>query len=256
MSVNDEINAAYQRGDNVAALAMGLGYSESDAIRIAYNMQSGTYIDQDDKPGQYYTRQGGQIVEHETTSISEYRRLWAAEIDMILQGFYRDGLSILEAGVGEATTLRYLAELNRGDNFSYSGCDLSSDRIAHGLKYLSQNDITAKLFVADIYDLPVCDNAYDVVYTSHSIEPNGYRGEARAIAELYRVAREAVVLVEPDWNMADCLGKLRMTRNNYAAKCIDACGELGLEVILYRPMRVFRSKLNPGSAIAIKKVTK
>lgn len=50
--------------------------------------------------------------------------------------------------------------------------------------------------------MPLKDNSIDIVYTSHSIEPNGGR-EEEALEELYRVANKYLILLEPDYELAN-----------------------------------------------------
>lgn len=57
------------------------------------------------------------------------------------------------------------------------------------------------LFVADMFKMPIADDAVDVVYTVHSMEPNGGR-EEELLDELYRITGKYLILVEPDYERA------------------------------------------------------
>lgn len=94
------------------------------------------------------------------------------------------------------------------------GFDISWSRIQAGRNWLRENQISAHLFVADLFNMPIADNAVDVVYTAHSLEPNGGR-ESAAISECLRIARKAVVLVEPIYELAPEAAQLRMASHGY-----------------------------------------
>jgi ubiquinone/menaquinone biosynthesis C-methylase UbiE len=100
---------------------------------------------------------------------------WCAQLAEILSPFVTEHSSILEAGCGEATTLAgILQQLSSGGGCKL-GFDISWSRCAEGLDWLSENGVSARLFVADLFDIPLEDQTVDVVYTSHSVEPNGGR---------------------------------------------------------------------------------
>ena len=71
----------------------------------------------------------------------------------------------------------------------------------------------------------VLDNAIDVVYTSHSIEPNGGR-EEEALLELYRIAKKYVVLLEPCYEKASSAARKRMEKHNYITNLFDTVNKL------------------------------
>ncbi|HOL80730.1 MAG TPA: class I SAM-dependent methyltransferase, partial [Ignavibacteriales bacterium] len=93
----------------------------------------------------------------------------------------------IEIGVGEATTLSYLIKQLNNQNLNIFGFDISWSRLKFAkelTKYLQIENVN--LFVADLFNIPLNDNSIDIVYTNHSIEPNGGR-EEEALKELYRI---------------------------------------------------------------------
>ena len=53
------------------------------------------------------------------------------------------------------------------------------------------------------------DKSVDVVYTAHSLEPNGGR-ELEAVKELLRITSKRLILIEPSYELADKECKIRM----------------------------------------------
>ena len=110
----------------------------------------------------------------------------------------------------------------------------------------------ATLFVADLFNIPLKDDSIDLVYSSHSLEPNGGR-EDDAVRECLRVAKDYVVLIEPIYEFASPEGQKRMEENGYIKGLKRIVENHGAEVVEYRPLPVFANPLNPSGLIVIKK---
>jgi len=232
------MHAAYARGENAMAYARqtagSLGNSPVSAL-IAYDLQAGTYIS------------GAR-------ANPEGRVRWCGQLSKILDPYITEQSSILEVGCGEATTLAgVLKYLSKAPKHAL-GFDISWSRCAEGLGWLSENEVEAKLFVADLFDIPLEDASVDVVYTSHSLEPNGGREEA-AICELMRVARRAVVLVEPIYELASSEAQSRMHAHGYVRGLKETAESLGAIVIDYRLLGYSANPLNPSGLVLIEKKT-
>lgn len=230
------MRAAYARGENVMAYARqtagALGNSPV-ATLIAYDLQVGTYI-----AGARANPEG--------------RVRWCGQLSKILDPYITAQSSILEVGCGEATTLagvlKYLSNVPKhalGFNISWSRC-------AEGLGWVSENEASARLFVADLFDIPLEDESVDVVYTSHSLEPNGGR-EEDAIRELMRVARRAVVLVEPIYELASSEAQSRMHAHGYVRSLKDTAERLRANVADHRLLDYTANPLNPSGLVLIEK---
>lgn len=134
------------------------------------------------------------------------------------------------------------------------GFDLSWSRVAYGLRYLSEKQIQGSLFVADLFNIPLADESIDIVYTSHSLEPNGGR-EKEAIKELLRVARHAVVLIEPIYELASPEAQERMRYHGYIRGLKDVATQLGAVVTNYKLLDFTANPLNPSGLLLLEKAT-
>ena len=161
--------------------------------------------------------------------------------------------NILEVGVGEGTTLGPLFQfLDCKPNKVY-GFDLSWSRIKYANKLLKELGIeNVKLFTGNLFSIPIKDNSIDIVYTSHSIEPNGGK-EKDALIELYRITNKYLVLLEPSYEFASIQAKERMLSHGYVTKLFSAALELGFNVIEHRLFEISSNPLNPTGLIIIKK---
>lgn len=235
-----KMRLAYQRGENAMACAREiLGESENSLIAtlISYDLQAGSYISA-------------------VKNNPEFQERWCHQVASIVNPLIKDKkqFTLLEVGCGEATTLRGVIEkLSHVPEYSL-GFDLSWSRVAHGLHYLSEKQIQASLFVADLFNIPLADDSIDIVYTSHSLEPNGGR-EKEAIKELLRVARHAVVLIEPIYELASPEAQERMRYHGYIRGLKDVATQLGAVVTNYKLLDFTPNPLNPSGLLLLEKAT-
>jgi uncharacterized protein YbaR (Trm112 family) len=118
---------------------------------------------------------------------------------------------------------------------------------------LCEQSQKAELFVGDLLNIPLADHSIDVVYSSHSLEPNGGR-EEEAIAECLRVARRAVVLIEPLYELASSEAQARMRHHGYVRGLRETADRLGAEVMDYRLLECVSNPLNPSGVLSLRKV--
>jgi SAM-dependent methyltransferase len=230
------MRAAYTNGENVMEYARQtesvLGNSPI-ATLIAYDLQAGSYISG-------------------VRANPEARVRWCAQLADILNPYITTQSTVLEVGCGEATTLAGVLNRLSSSPRHALGFDISWSRCAHGLSWLAENAASADLFVADLFEIPLADSSVDVVYTSHSLEPNGGREEA-AIKELMRVARRAVVLVEPVYELANAEAQARMRKHGYVRDLKKTAEALGATVTDYRLIDYCGNPLNPSGLVLIDK---
>lgn len=230
------MRAAYARGENVMAwarAATGGDRNSALAILIAYDLQAGTYS-------------------AAARSAPDVRAKWCAEMAELLAPSLTPDDSVLEVGCGEATTLAGVLQRLPQRPREALGFDISWSRCREGGHWLAQHRVHARLFVADLFHIPLADSSIDVVYTSHSLEPNGGMEEA-AIRELLRVARKEVVLVEPIYELASAAGRERMAAHGYVRGLKAAAEKQGAVVVEHRLLELLLQPLNPSGVIRLRK---
>ena len=207
---------------------------ESKCIEISYDFQTGSYVDALNNKNYF-----------------EQKMSYVAKIVKTILELCMPS-SILEAGVGEATTLAYVAKyLNRDSN--YYGFDMSWSRAWYARKFLHKNGLgNANICTGDLLNIPCRSNSIDVVYTSHSIEPN--RGsEETILKELYRVTKKFLILLEPGYEFATKEGMKRMDRLGYCKNLKEISLSLGYSVIRHELFASEMNPLNPTAIIVIEK---
>lgn len=229
-----ELKKLHKDGINITDFLLNKGFPKSEAISISYDLQAGSYT---------------KIVDANTDFTYKYTE----EIAEIINHLSSTYLSLMEAGVGEATTLANVYDKLNARNILSLGFDISLSRIFYAQKYFSRGSRgNANLFVGDLFNIPLEDNSVDIVYTSHSIEPNGGL-EAEALSELFRVTRKYLIVIEPSYEYATTEGKLRMDRLGYVKDLHKIAEGLGMNVIEYKLKKVCSNKLNPTAILIIEK---
>ena len=257
MKMNDlnKIKEIYEGGGNIVKWIKeqeNRAENSVDDILISYDFQAGTYYDlYVNKATDYnYDLEHGKIAE----TISSY----LDRICLERESMSSHGLSIMECGVGEATT--FSGVLKRLDISKLSrilGFDVSWSRIKYAdkcLKKMNTEEIYHKvqLFTADMFQIPMKDNSIDLVYTAYSVEPNGGK-EKENLEELYRVTGEYLILVEPAFELAGEDARKRMLEHGYVTQLYDTAFKLGYHVLSYELLHADINQLNPTGVMIIKK---
>ena len=235
-SILSEIKNIYQGGGNILQYfraAEGTTYNKPESILISYDYQAGSYTANYKRNPANYHKYAKQI-------IGEIERLGSFG-------------SIMEAGVGEATTFKQVISNIALPGEKCFGFDISWSRLKIGKDFLAEDDLFGQqLFVAGLSSIPLADNSIDLVYTSHSIEPNS-GNEKPILEELYRVTGNYLVLFEPDYKFASEQAKKRMDEHAYVKNLANVASELGYNVTKWEPLEFSINPLNPTSVIVIKK---
>lgn len=230
------MRTAYGRGENAMAHArtqLGGQANTSEATLIAYDLQAGSYT----------SRVRRSRVENDR---------WCRQLADVLAPDFPQGGSLLEVGVGEATTLATVARMLGPRPGSISGFDLSWSRCAEARAWLREESVNADVFVGDLFAIPLADASVDVVYTSHSLEPNGGR-EREALRELLRVTRRRLVLCECLYELAPEQAQARMREHGYVRGLAETLRSLGAEVKECRLLPYSPNPLNPSGVIVVEK---
>ncbi|MBI4648846.1 MAG: methyltransferase domain-containing protein [Bacteroidia bacterium] len=231
-----KIKELYSKGENIIQYLKNLEGSEINTpedILIGYDFQAGIYI--------------------KRYSLNlEYRKKYCQALAKIIERL-GPAKSLIEAGVGEATTLGLLLQMLNTHPSAIFGFDISWSRLKFAKGLLNDfNFKTVKLFTANLFEIPLPDNSVDIVYTSHSIEPNGGQ-EGPVLKELYRITRKYLILLEPAYELANEEAKERIRRYGFVTNLYSTAKELGYKIIEYRLFDVSLNPLNTTGLIIIEK---
>ncbi|HEX6911933.1 MAG TPA: methyltransferase domain-containing protein [Longimicrobium sp.] len=236
LSVQD-IKGTYERGGNVMALFReleGADHNSLRAIQTSYDLQAGSYIRRLERDPAY-----DDLMERYTASVAR-----------LLDGL--GPASLMEAGVGEATILgKVVTKLARRPE-TVLGFDISWSRVAYGRRHARGRGLRPHLFLGDLSRIPLEDGSVDVVYTSHSIEPNRGR-EREMITELHRVARRWLVLLEPSNELGSEETRAHIEKHRYCTDLGRHARELGLDVVEHRLFDFCHAAHNQTALLVIRK---
>lgn len=231
-----KIKELYSENENIIAYLKKKNNKEQNTLEdilISYDFQAGAYT---------------QGYKENPTHKDEYCTYISAVLDNL--GEYN---SIVEAGVGEATTLGIVLSKVKRKPKQFYGFDISWSRIKYANTFMEELGFEdVELFTGDLFNMPLKDNSIDIVYTSHSIEPNGGR-EEDALKELYRVANKYLVLLEPSYELANEEAQKRMKEHGYVTELLCTAQRLGYKIIEHRLFDVSANPLNPTGLLIIEK---
>ncbi|MCB9025426.1 MAG: methyltransferase domain-containing protein [Bdellovibrionaceae bacterium] len=232
-----KISDIYKEGKNITQYInemKGAKYNDTESILIAYEFQSGSY---------------SEIARKNSKFRQEYTNKIAEVIDSL------EADTICEVGVGEATTLSGVVKQLKRSPAVICGFDLSWSRIKYAQKFCIEEGLSNKsthLFSADMFAIPLEDKCLDLLYTSHSLEPNRGR-EEEALRELIRVARKWIVLLEPSYELAGEEQRERMDKLGYVRDLPGTLERLGATVVEHKLFEIHSNPLNK-TALTIAKM--
>ncbi len=239
IKILDRIKELYSSGGNLIQYLKSLNVDSNNSLEdilISYDFQAGVYT-------------------KKAMNDPDFRNEICQNLASVLDELTPFD-SILEIGVGEATTLGKLLLFLKNNPERIFGFDLSWSRIKYARKFLSQLNLkdqsNIQLSTGDLFNAPFGDHSIDIVYTAHSLEPNG-GSEEKALKELYRIAKKYVVLLEPAYELASKEAQERMRDHGYVTDLYGTAQRLGYEVLTYRLFQPISNPLNPTGLMIIKK---
>lgn len=198
-----------------------------------------------------YDRQAGSYVRR-CEEDPDSNQKWIQQVSDHLNDVIPRPGSLLEVGVGEATTLAGVIPRLKHKPLQIFGFDLSWSRLRVAQNWAESHGVTAEFFVGDLKSIPLANNSVDVVYSSHSLEPNrGFEGQI--IKECLRVAKTALVLFEPRYEMANSDRKARMDRFGYVQNLTEAASQVGGRIVLDEILPFSPNPENPSGVLVIRK---
>ena len=234
-----EIRALYDRGENVTRWIQAREEADTNsvtAILYSYDAQAGSYVDALREPAARALKQ-------------DLGRELGAILDKLAPG------SLLEAGIGEGTSLApVLAHMSK-QPAKVLGFDLSLSRLLFARRHLTENGYeNVKLFTGDLERIPLASESVDVVLTIHAIEPNHGR-ESAILSELLRVTRKHLVMIEPSYELASAEAQARMDRLGYVRGFPENLKGLGHPARVIERWSHNANPLNEAALIVVDKVS-
>lgn len=207
-----------------------------EAILISYDLQAGSYTERHQQDPDFR---------------ANYMKRLA---DLILEYDIRG--KILEPGVGEANSLvALLNHLPSGRFEQIHGFDLSWSRSKYARAFCDENGYkNAIITTGDLFHMPFIDDHFDLVFTTHAVEPNGGH-EKEILQELYRVTRQWLILLEPAYELSDAESQARMRRLGYVTNLYQTAIDLGYDVICHELYGRYFKAVNQTGITIIKKKT-
>jgi SAM-dependent methyltransferase len=212
---------------------LGVEVNTPEIIEIAYDLQAGSYIENalNDPSGfRRYCDELASVLKDACREISGYR-------------------TILDIGTGEMTVLSAVAARAFSEHHVLFACDISFSRLVKGREFVRKHVkcATIRPLVADFLELPFLDKSLDILMSTHALEPNGGK-EIAALTEIFRVAKQLVILFEPSYENNSPDGQRRMDALGYVKGLPQAIEKARGKIVFSRQIMnngFLNSPLNP-----------
>lgn len=232
-----EVAARLERGENVMAWIRGeegIADNSLSAIEYSYDAQAGSYTAALENP-----------------QLRELKEQIGARLAAQLDAW--EPFSLLEAGIGEATSLAPVVGAMRRKPQHVLGFDLSLSRLLYARQNLvARNVDRPELFVAELGRIPLADASVDVVVTVHAVEPNHGREEA-IVGELLRVTARRLIMIEPSYELGGSATRARIERFGYVRDLPGVLRRLGVETFSVERWGLDANPENEAAIIVVEK---
>lgn len=223
--------AAFERDESITEALTSASIArlgDASLIEVMYEAQAGAYTSDLAKPN----------VAKYTQAVAEVFADWINRHH-----------TVLDVGTGEGN--RLIAALQHADHLGrVRAVDIAWSRLSWAVANAIHAEVSIEVAVADTARLPMPDRSVDWVLSIHALEPNRGR-EAKLLAEMGRVARIGLLLIEPDYEIATQAQRERMTRLGFVRDIRGAAAEAGLHIIHDYPLPVNDNHDNPASVFVM-----
>lgn len=206
----------------------------SEILELIYDLQAGSYTK--------FANEKKDFLNAFTSEISEQ-----------IKPFLDPRFSVLDCGIGEATTTRLICDqLNLSSEIL--GIDSSWSRLSFAQANTSGVP-NIRLAVANIMQIPLQDNSVDCAISIHAIEPN-FGKELQMISEMCRISKKLVISIEPEFETASIEQQDRMSKLGYAKNIRSSAMSVGLQLLKIHSMSQNSSTLNRATIFIWQKISK
>ncbi len=182
-------------------------------------------------------------------SFKEARDIYL-EIDSLLK--LKNKIKILEVGAGNCINL-YNLKLRYDDKIELFGLDISENRIKVAKEYFGSKLDNIEFTITSITSQTKFDNnEFDIVFSMHCLEQISYNSH-EAVAEMYRITKYKLLMVEPVFENGNFLQKLYLIDSDHNRTLLKNILELQLPIVENKALSIQSNPSNQSSFLKIEK---
>ncbi len=231
-----DLRREYAAGRNLMELmrrSREMQTNDETAILYSYDLQAGSYV-----------------ADLKNPAMSELKKKTGAKLAQLFTELGAD--VVCEAGVGEATTLAEVVGAAPA-SMHFLGFDISLSRLLFARTHLGIRGAKGvTLFTGALGSIPLPDDSVDLVYTFHSIEPNGGR-EREVLTELLRVTKHHLVLVEPSNELGSERTQRHIEQHGYVKNVRATLEAMGCDVLRFERWELDSDDANEAALTVVQK---
>ena len=166
-----------------------------------------------------------------TTTSRAFRRLSLKGLEEIIRK--HNVRSVLDFGCGWGLNTILLKELF--PELEIWSFDYSPQRVVSAqYNFQRMNLVPYRLFIADGSRLPLSDSSIDLIFTNHVLEQMN-EVLSPALKEIHRVARRFALFIEPTYEYAKMVHRLRIIRKGYPRNIAGLASQLPWSLKVRKP---------------------